>query len=132
MENMSSLVREIIENLNCEIMIDKLIFNNFKFNYLDNINNSNYENVLLNSKKINSALNSFMNSKTFKEETNILTSYFFGKKENIKNNIFNYSKFSFSLINEDENNINNLKNLSNVSSIRKSNDNNPLYNPSFL
>ena len=106
MENISSLVREIIENLNCEIMINKLIFNNFKLNYLDNINYSNYKNALLNSKTINLKLKNFINSKTLKEETDILTSYFYSKNESFKNKSFNKNKHSFSLIDEDENNIN--------------------------
>ena len=54
-------------------------------------------------KKINLILKNFMNSKTLKEETNVLTSYFFGKKENIKHNLYNNSKYYFPLINEDEN-----------------------------
>jgi len=129
-ENMSSLVDNIIENLNCEIMIGKLIFNNFKFNYLDINNYSNYKNVLFNSDKINLTLKKFMNSKTFKEETNILTNYFFGK--NIKNKSFNKSKDSFLFINEDENknyinNFNNSRDFSNISNISKHSENNDIY-----
>ena len=74
-------------------MIDKLIFQNYKYNNSDIINYSNYKNVLLNSKEINLTLKNFLNSKTLKEETNILTSYFFGKKENKKISPFHHIIF---------------------------------------
>ena len=130
LESISSLVRDIIENLNCEIMIKKLIFNNFKYNYLDIINYSNYKNVLFNSDKINFTLEKFLYSETLKEETDILTSYFFCKNENIKNKSLSGNKNSFSLKNEDENNINNFNNFRNFNNISNSStyiDNNDIF-----
>ena len=96
-----SLVDDIIENLNCEIMIYKMIIKNFNWKFLDYINYLNYNEVLSNFEKNNSKLENFMNSKTLIEETNILNDYLFKKSEineeaKKENNIF-------SIINENDN-----------------------------
>ena len=105
-----SLVDNIIENINCEIMIYKMIIKNFKWKYLDYMNYLNYNEVLSNFDKINSKLENFMNSKTLIEETNILTDYLFEKFEkNIEINKEKKVKNIFSIINDnDEKEINNL------------------------
>jgi len=107
-----SLVDDIIENINCEIMIYKMIIKNFNWKYLDYMNYLNYNEVLSNFEKNNLKLENFMNSKTLIEETNILNDYLFEKFENKELKKENKVKNIFSIIND--NNDNSEKEINNM------------------
>ena len=96
-KEMNSLIKEIINNLNSEIMINKIIVENFNWKYLDYINYTNYKNAIDKIELSNEKLDDFLNSKMFIEQTTTLTNYLFNKnipindidrKNNNKKNIF--------------------------------------------
>ena len=87
----------VINNLNSEIMINKIIVENFNWKYLDYINYTNYKNAIDKIELNNEKLDNFLNSKMFIEQTTTLTNYLFNKniptndierKNNNKKNIF--------------------------------------------
>jgi len=115
-----SLVDDIMENLNCEIMIYKMIIKNFNWKFLDYINYLNYNEVLSNYEKNNSKLENFMNSKSLKEETNILNDYLFEKFE--INEEVKKENNTFSIINENDNNGKEINNADEKQKIKDIND----------
>ena len=122
-KNILSLVDDIIENLNCEIMIYKMIIKNFNWKYLDYMNYLNYNEALSNLEKNNLKLENFMNSKTLREETYVLTDYLFEKLEiNKEIKKENKAKNIFSIINENNNNENEINNMDERQKLKDSND----------
>lgn len=79
-EEIFLLIDNLIKNLNCEIMINKMIIKNFNWKYLDYTNYLNYNEALDKIEKVNIKLEPFMNSKTIIEETNAIIKYIFEKK----------------------------------------------------
>ena len=99
-KDMISLIDDIINNLNNEILINKIIIQNFNWKYLDYTNYLNYNNAVENLDKNNEQLEKFMNSKMFIEQTNLITNYLFGNDNKIK------------IAKKDNYNINNIENNS--------------------
>ena len=127
-----SLVDNIVENLNCEIMIYKMIIKNFNWKFLDYTNYLNYNEAVSNLEKNNSKLQNFMNSNTLIEETHILTDYLFEKFEmNKEVKKENKIKNIFSIINYNNNNNNNNNNdeneISNMDERQKLKDNDDIF-----
>ena len=90
-EEMCSLIDEIIDKLNKDKLINKMIIQNFNWKYLDYINYKNYEMATQNLEILNEELEKFYKSKMFIEQTNAITDYLFGK-EHRKNDIINDNK----------------------------------------
>ena len=122
-KNILSLVDDLIENLNCEIMINKMIIKNFNWKFLDYMNYLNYNEALSNLEKNNLKIENFMNSKTLREETYILTEYLFEKLEvNKEVKKENKVKNIFSIIND-----NNESDINNMDERQKLKDNSDIF-----
>ena len=119
-EEMLSLIDETINNLNSEIMINKMIIQNFNWKFLDYTNYLNYINTIENLDKKNEKLENFLKSKMFIEQTKALTNYLFGEKYDNSNNQYlkdnGKSNENFNIIIEEDKkekyngNINNIDN----------------------
>ena len=103
-KDMISLIDDIINNLNSEILINKIIIKNFNWKYLDYFNYLNYNNSVQNLEKNIEKLENFMNSKMFIEQTNSITNYLFENDNKIKKD--NYS-------------INNIENINIINNIEE-------------
>ena len=128
-KEMCSLIDDIINNLNCEIMIYKMIIQNFNWKFLDYNNYLNYNNAIENIEKYNENLEEFKNSKMFIQQTNSITNYLFGinnKKIDNNNNINEKED-------EKENNIinNNIEEINNINFIIDGNKNKKNEEPNF-
>ena len=140
-KEMCSLINDVISNLNSEIMIYKIIIQNFNWKFLEYTNYFNYKNAIENLKITNEKLDNFLDSKMFIDQTTTLTNYLFGnnnynndykdkknifsfininnneKKENLKN-----SNLNININNENtdiNNNINNAENLKNDNEVEE-------------
>ena len=115
-KEMISLVDEIIYNLKSEIMINKIIIQNFNWKYLDYINYLNYKNAIGSLEITNEKLENFFTAKMFIGQTTAINNYLFGENKIIENNEQNEEN---NIINEkeDKNNINNEKNEENDKNI---------------
>ena len=148
-KEMCSLIDEITKNLRSDIMINKILIQNFNWKYLDYINYINYKDAVKNLEITNEELEKFMNSKMFIEQTTALTNYLFGKNNDLNkcynnynsiikinnNNVNNSKKNIFSIINinnkndkeeeenkENKNNINNINNINNKINVNNFNN----------
>ena len=108
-KDMISLIDDIINNLNSEILINKIIIQNFNWKYLDCINYLNYNNAVENLEKNNEQLEKFSNSKMFIEQTTLITNYLFGNDNKIKK------------AKKDNYNINNIENINIINNIEEPN-----------
>ena len=125
-KEMCLLIDDIINNLNCEIMINKMIIENFYWKFLDYNNYLNYNNATKNIEKYNENLEEFKNSKMFIQQTNLITNYLFGiNNKKIKNNNINQKE------DEKENNIINNNEENNINNIFDGNNNKKNEDPKF-